>query len=238
MTTTTASPEVRLDKDPLRILTIAANLLPGEITDARRERKLHGIIAAALVVLLLALIGWDVYARTQTSSASAALTRAESVAAGLQKDQGGFAELNSTKAAEKAITAELTTLMAQDLPWYKYYPALAAALPTGTTIIDLSGTLTPPTTSTAGSATSNGALPGLSSPSAIGNLTIVGDAVDKAHIASYIEALNKIKGVGDVNLSTALIQTGGFYQFNIQLEITSAILGGRYTTTTSSTGGH
>ena len=62
MTTTVATPELKVDRDPLRILTITANLLPVEITDARREHKLRWIVAAVLVVVvararLLGLLG-------------------------------------------------------------------------------------------------------------------------------------------------------------------------------------
>ena len=45
MTTTAATPELKVDRDPLRILSITANLLPVEITDARREHKLRWLVA-------------------------------------------------------------------------------------------------------------------------------------------------------------------------------------------------
>ncbi len=55
MTTSIAVPESKVERDPLRILSIAANLLPVEITDARRAHKVRWVIAAGLVVVLALL---------------------------------------------------------------------------------------------------------------------------------------------------------------------------------------
>ncbi len=65
MTTVALPPDAKIERDPLRILSIAANLLPVEITDARRAHNLRWIIAGGLVVVLALLGFWDYSARQQ-----------------------------------------------------------------------------------------------------------------------------------------------------------------------------
>ncbi len=78
MTSTVAVPETKPDLDPLRLLPITANLLPAEIADARRSRKIKRAIAVLLVVILAAIGGWDIVVRQQTSSAQDGLSSAQS----------------------------------------------------------------------------------------------------------------------------------------------------------------
>ncbi|MBV9592534.1 MAG: hypothetical protein JO147_01860, partial [Actinobacteria bacterium] len=53
------------------------------------------------------------------------------------------------------------------------------------------------------------------------------------------DALAKVPGVADAYLTGAQAQTGNVYQFNVQLQITSAVLGGKYTPKpTTKAGGH
>jgi hypothetical protein len=240
MTTTTATPELRTDQEPPRLLSIAANLLPSEITDARRERKLRGFVAAFLVLVLVGLVGWDVLARRGSSTASTALAQAQAQTVTLQSQQKSFADLNKVKAADKAITTELNTLMAKDMAWYTLLPQFHAAAPAGVTITNVQVTLAAadPSSATSGTGTSNGgSFPGLTSSAQIGTVVVVGTASDKPHIATYLEHLAKIKGVADVYFSSAITEKDS-YQFTINMELTSAVLGGRYANTTPTTGAH
>jgi Tfp pilus assembly protein PilN len=230
MTTAVATPETKPDLDPLRVLHITANLLPAEIIDARRERKLRRIIAACLVVVLALLAVWDIQARRQTSDAQAELNKAQDVVRGLQVQQRTYANLSTTKSQAKAITDELKVLMANDLQWSDLLPALRAAAPAGVTLTSIVGTMTAGAAGAASAAT----VPGVTSANGVGNISLVGLSPDKLRIASFVDALGHVAGLANPYLTNVVAQSGGLLQFTIQVELTSAVLGGRYSAPTAS----
>jgi Tfp pilus assembly protein PilN len=241
MTTTLAPPETRADFDPLRLLSITANLLPAEITDARRGKKLIRIIAALLVLIVVAVGGWDFHARQQTSSARSGLNSVQEQVTSLQRDQRSYANLLKTKTAGQAITAELTTLMAQDLQWWQLLPALRATAPTGVILTSVYGIVNTTSGDGASSGGGSAALPGITSPNEIGTISIAGTATDKPEIAQFVDALAGVAGLANPYLTTATEGSGATLQFTVQIEITKSALGGRYsaasTASTATTGG-
>jgi Tfp pilus assembly protein PilN len=230
MTTTVATPETKIDRDPLRILSIAANLLPVEVTDARREHKLRWIVAGALVVVLVALGFWDVTARQQTSDQKATLSKTQAQVDALGKQKLQFAELSNVKLGEAALSAQLTKLMAQDVAWYQLVPTLRSTADTaGVSVTNITATLS--------SATN--AAPATGSASATvnqaGTITILGLTPDKPQIAAYLQQLAAIPGLSNPFLTTLSAQSGK-YQFSLTVSFTTALFSGRYTPATT-TGG-
>ena len=219
------------DLDPTRLLTIAANLLPAEITAARRTKKVQRIVAAALVLLMLGIAAWDANVRQQTSLALGDLNRANQRVLALQNSQKAYSALNQTKASAQAITDQLRTLMAEDLQWSELLPALRASSPAGVMLSNVGGALTPLAAGPVPFATN---VPGSSPALAIGSITIVGTAPDKARIANFVDALGQVKGLANPYLNSAAVQSGGTLNFTIAVQITSAALGGRFTTPSSS----
>jgi cytoskeletal protein RodZ len=227
MTSTVAAPEHKVDRDPMRILTITANLLPVEITDARREHKLRWIVAAVLVVVLAALGFWDFSARQQTSDQQAALTKAQTRVNSLQASIADpkYAALSKAKSDGAAISSELTKLMATDVAWYELVPTLrTTAQSAGASLTNITATLS--TASGAASATTT-ATSGTSSTNA-GTILLTGSAADKSQIATFLDALGKIPGLTNpflTNVNGATNQN----QFSITVTFTSALYSGRYT---------
>ena len=224
MTTTAAAPPVeapRVERDPLRLLSISANLLPIEITDARRANKMRWVVAAFLVVVLALLALWDVQARRQTSDAKSDLTAAQSRVQALQAQQKQYADLSNTKTSSAAIEAELAKLMGQDIKWYDLVPALRnAATGTGVTLTNISATLVP---ATAASTSAPG-----STAAPVGNITITGTTPDKTRVAAFLDALAKVPGLVNPYLNNLSTQGTGT-QFSMQVGFTSALYQGRYT---------
>jgi Tfp pilus assembly protein PilN len=227
MTTTVVTPDLKVDRDPMRILTITANLLPVEITDARREHKLRWIVAAVLVVVLAALGFWDYSARQQTSDQQAALADAQRQVNKLHAtiSDPKYAALSKAKSDGAAISSELTKLMATDVAWYQVVPTLRTTAQTaGVTLTNITATLT--TASTAASSTTT-ATSGTSGSDA-GSISMTGSSPDKPQIAAFLDALGKVPGLTNPFLSNVNGETNQ-YQFSITVTFTSALYSGRYT---------
>jgi len=133
------------------------------------------------------------------------------------------------------MKAELTKLMAGDLPWKDLLATLRKSATGGVTITSVSGD----TTAGAASATSNGAgglgILNQSGKEQVGTLTISGSAPDKNAVATYIDTLTKVTGLA-APFPASLTGQAGKLTFSASVIITSDALGGRYAR--SANGGH
>jgi len=231
---TTLFAEVTPALDPLRLLPISANLLPQEVIDLRRTRKVRAAVAVVLAALLLAVVGWDVQTRQQTASARSDLKQMQQRDLALRNQTAAFAPLVQVQAQAAALGGQLQSLTTGDLPWYKLIPsvrAVAAKYPS-TSFGAISGVLN---TGVPASAT---ALPSTSASKTIGSLTISCMAPDKSTIAAIVDTLGTVPGLANVYLNSASQATGGAYQCAISADITAAVLGGRFAApATTATGG-
>jgi hypothetical protein len=236
MTTSVATPEVKVDRDPMRVLSIAANLLPVEITDARREHKLRWIVAGLLLVVVVALGLWDVAARMQTSDQQATLKATQSQVDSLAKSKLQYADLSNIKSEDATISQQLTKLMHQDVGWYKLVPTLRSTAQTaGVSLTNINATLSSATAAAAAAPASGAAnAPGVTA-NQVGTITIVGVTPDKPQIAAYLQQLAAIPGLSNPFLTTLSAQ-GGQYQFSLTVSFTSSLFSGRYTPATTNGG--
>jgi Tfp pilus assembly protein PilN len=230
-TTLTPSEPAATDELTLRILPIAANLLPVEIVAFRRGRKLRRRVLSGLAGFVVLLGAWYGLARYQTSTADANLTAAGDDAQVVLHQQRAFADVVTVQAQSKAITTQLSTLLAHDLPWSALLASLQDAAPPGVQVTGVSGALTPDTTAAAaGSRATANDLPNTSGEELVGRLVLTGTSTGQVAVAAYLDALAKTSGLGNPMLNGVLAQ-GAQLQFTIRLDITGAALGGRYTAT-------
>jgi len=236
MTTTLTSPDpAAAAESPLRILRIAANLLPVEVVETRRSRKVRRIVLAALVVFVVALAGWYGSASHQTSAARSDLTKVEDDVQRLLRQQNAFTEVVATQAESLAVTTQLSALLADDLQWSRLLRSLQAAAPTDVRVTAVSGTLTPRAADGAAAgagATAGGQaesqLPSTSGEKSIGALVVTGSGASQVTVAAFVDALGKVSGVGNPLFSGANLQDGAL-NFSVRLDITASALSGRYT---------
>jgi Tfp pilus assembly protein PilN len=205
----------------LRILPIAANLLPMEIVESRRSRKVRRLVLSALAGFVAVLAGWYVTASYQTSVAQDNVSNAENEAQALVRQQRTFADLVNTQAQEKAISAQLSELFATDLQWSQLLAQVQAAAPAGVKISSVSGLVGE--AGKAPSATSVPVAPG----SPVGTITVSGAGPSKGAVAAYLDALGRVPGLADPLLQSATEQDNKV-QFTARVAITRAALGGRY----------
>jgi Tfp pilus assembly protein PilN len=218
--------------DPLRVVPIAANLLPSEITDARRGRRARRMVITALVVLTVAIAGWYVVTKQQTEAARADLATAEDEALRLTTRQREFADVVKVQSESEAISSELSKLLADDLQWAQLLGSLRAAAPRGVGLTAVSGALAERTEDGRAASPGIAQLPSSSSAKSIGTVTITGVGESKSLIAAYVDRLGSVKGVADPYLGGATEQDGSV-QFTVRLSLTEAALGGRHTPKTN-----
>jgi Tfp pilus assembly protein PilN len=220
-----------------RILTISAHLLPQEIVAARRARRTRACVLVVLVLVVALLAGWYVYTARQKSSADDELQGLASQAATLQTRQDTkYADVVGVQSDIDTLTKQLTTVMADDLPWSVLLKTLnSTAAKSSATLTSITAALTAVgtdgsrvTVPTANTLTSSGA-------ASIGTLTLTGSAPDKPSVAAFVVALGTLKTVGNAYLTSATKDDTGV-QFTVQLDITDASLCGRYGKTCKSGG--
>jgi Tfp pilus assembly protein PilN len=214
-----------------RLLPIAADLLPLEIVESRRARKVRRSVVAVVVVIVVVLTGWYGYAVYRTSVARTGLSGAEADVTRLQAKQHKFDGLVNTQSESNAIHAQLSGLLANDLPWSHLVKPILADVPANLVVTDLTANLTVGGTTPSTSVQ----LPDATGHKLLGQLTIKGYAGSKTVVAAYVDALTlnsatKVLGLGNPYVTTAMpdAQTQA-YEYVVQLDVTDAILGGRYT---------
>jgi Tfp pilus assembly protein PilN len=230
-------------RNPHRFLTIAADLMPVEIVEGRRTRRVKWMLLYALIVFTVALLAWYGVARYQTVAAQRELDSANADVAKLEQQQNDFNELVRTRADAQAISAQLAALMANDLPWSTLLASLQKVAPNGVSIVSVTGSLQTngasanapsagaPSANPSGTPQPKSSIAG-GSPAAkkIGTLIINGTGTSKLVIATYIDALGKTTGLANP-LLTSVTQNDTGNEFVVSVDITAEILGGRFTPT-------
>jgi Tfp pilus assembly protein PilN len=231
MSTTVRRPDQAATAErTLRILPIAANLLPPEIAASRRVRMVRRIVVLALIVFAALLVVWYLATSWQTAAARRDLSRAEDVAQRLVRQQHTYSQVVAVQAESRAVRAQLATLLTYDLQWSALLSSLQKAAPkevrlTGITSALASGLGSEAATPAGGTA---GELPNSSGAKSIGSITITGTSTTKAAVAAYVDALAKVRGIETPLLGDVSEQEGKL-QFSVKVNLTKTILGGRYT---------
>lgn len=216
----------------LRLLPIAAKLLPAEIISARRARVVRSRVIAGLVAVALLLGGYYAFALYQVQEARDSYEAAVAEQAALTAQQKDYNEVVQTQAQSTAISARLKTLLADDLRWARLLTDLRGAAATaGITVTGVSGSL--PNAEGGASAGGSGqtTLPGASTANVVGTMTITGTGGSKDAVAKYIDELGRNDKFANPYL-TSVTAEGRRVQFSAQLDITKQALGGRFTATT------
>ncbi|GLY97341.1 PilN domain-containing protein [Actinoplanes sp. NBRC 103695] len=210
-----------------RVLTITADLLPEEVTAARRARKTRGWVLAVVGLVVLALVGWYLVADKGTSDANAELETITAEQARLQRKQTSYGDVVNTQSENAAITKQLSTLMKYDLRWAALLDTVRdTAADSDATVEGISATLTANT----GTAATTTTLPSTSGAASVGTITLTGSAPDKPSVAKFIDSLNDINTLANPYVSSVVQQKDKTVDFIITVDFTSEALCGRFTT--------
>jgi hypothetical protein len=183
MTTTLAKPDPATDR-PLshRIPSVGANLLPVEVKEARRSRRVKRMVLVLLGIFVVLLVAWYGFARVQTELARSELADAKASTERLTKQQDAYAELQQVQRDSAAIERQLAQLMANDMAWPTLLRDLRRAAPANLTLTGITATLD-------ASRTVGTAVNAAATASNVAFVTINGIGVSKPQIDTYVEAL-------------------------------------------------
>ncbi|MEO6886203.1 MAG: hypothetical protein ABI232_07960 [Jatrophihabitantaceae bacterium] len=226
-------PSPRLN-EPVRFVSVFANLLPDEVVASRRLGELKRRVVIGLVVLLILLIGWYALSMWGTSNAKDDLTSAQQQTTTLQAQQRTFGPLVSAQAQSVQISSALTKLMAGDVQWTEMLTTLRASAKGAITLTSITGSMTAGAASTGASAGGLGVL-NQTGKQQVGTLTLTGTAPDNNTVAAYVDTLAKVKGLA-APFPASVTGTGGKLTFSVSVIITSDALGGRYAPVTAAGG--
>jgi len=212
------------------VLVPRVNLLPPEIADAARFRRMQGLMAGAVVgsVALVALI--TLAAGAQVSSAQNSLTDAQATGTTLQTQVNQFAEVPKVFAAVQSAETQLSSAMGAEVRWSFYMNDLSLTVPDriGLTSLairqDLGGG-------------SSGAVTSPLGKTGIATVTFEGQASTNNDVASFLDSLAKQKGYIDPYFSSAnksaadaaAANQQSVVDFAATVTVTDAAKSGRYT---------
>ncbi|GAB7038836.1 MULTISPECIES: PilN domain-containing protein [Catenuloplanes] len=218
-------------QEPLRMLTISANLLPDEILAGRRGRRVRAVVGVAMVGVVGLLGAWYGLSVTQTMAAQTALDQANDSVRAVKDQQKQYAELIQTRQDLTAIEGQLGTLMATDIQWYTLVKDVRTALPKEVSLVNIVASTASDSTST-----TSGSLPLETAAEQIGTMTLTGSADDKDKIADFADNLREVEGVSDPYVTSVTLGDGS-EEFAITLNLTDPLLDGRFTPQETATPG-
>jgi Tfp pilus assembly protein PilN len=204
------------------------NLLPPEVHQARKLRRLQVGLGAGLAGLVVVL-GAAYLVEDQSSHQAAddvAGVQAQSVTLNAQKAQ--YADVPQTLSAIDAAETARQTAMTDDIAWYRYLNDLSYVTPANTWLTQLTVNMAGASGATTGAASA----PAVSSATpSIATITFAGTAKNHNDVASWLDAIAKEKGWTNVyftNSTAGSIGSTPIVTFASSASVNSAALSHRY----------
>jgi len=196
------------------------NLLPAEIGQARAFRKLQA--GLGLGVLVAAGVAGAAILVTQghVNDAENALNAELGKTPALQAAQNAYAEVPLVLAQVQAAEAARDEAEAYDVPLYTLMDRVAAGAPADLSLTSLSFTITAGGSGTAAAdATSTETV-----SNAIGSVDVVGVTKTESQVASFMESVDSVDGVGGTALANAARDEEGVITFTLSSNLTTDAL--------------
>jgi Tfp pilus assembly protein PilN len=220
-----AAPDFSSD-GPVRLVRVCAHLLPEEVIAGRRLSKLKKQLGkgfVGLIALLLVVYAWSWW---QTKTSRDDLASAQSHTAGLQSQIQSFGPLVIAQGEQARISQNLKTVMATDLQWRDLLVKLQSEAVGGVQITGVTGAVTGAGAGTAAGTVGLGVL-NQTGLVAVGTLNVTGIAPDSRSVAALVDRLAVTKGLASP-VPISVSGTKGGVAFEIDLLLTSDVLGGRF----------
>lgn len=208
------------------------NLLPPEIEEQRRFRKVQaglgaGVLAAVGVVAALTLL-----AGVAVNNAQSDLDDATARQAQLQAQQAQYAEVPIVYAQVEAAEAQLTLAMGKEVRWSYFLNDLSLKVPGKVWLTSM--TVTQDVDVAAAATADPAALPGTGTylTAGMGTVAFQGKGYGHNDVAAWLDALAKQKGIIQpyfTNSAKEAIGSESVVSFTSQATITEQALSGRYT---------
>lgn len=201
------------------------NLLPGEILEARRFRRVQVVLATALAGTVAVAVLGTLWAGSAVNDARDELTNAQNAVTALQAQQAKYADVPKVTGQVESARKARSLALGNDVLWYRFLNDLEGVTPSGVLLPDLTVALN--STSTAGA----GGNP--LAPAGIGQFSASGSAGTYQQIAALMDGLDKVNGLRSTALTSATqqsAQTGVADSVDVTVSavLSSDALSGRY----------
>jgi Tfp pilus assembly protein PilN len=203
------------------------NLMPPEIAEADRFRRLQLAMGSAVVLAAVVVGGLYFHAKSGISSAQAEVDTAQSQQVALQAQLAKLASVKQTFAEVQAKQQLLQQAMGQEIRWSYMLNDLSLRMPNNVWLTAIQATENVGGTAS----TSSSALPG-SSTDTIGTIAFSGMGMKHDDVANWLDSLARERGLTDPTFQnsteTAIGQTG-VVQFTSTAQIGPKAYSNRYT---------
>ncbi|HVA61957.1 MAG TPA: PilN domain-containing protein [Mycobacteriales bacterium] len=207
-----------------------ANLLPPEIEERKRLRRVQLALGAAGLVTVVVVAGLYVTAHSGVATARQQLDAARQQQVTLQGQLASYANVEATYQEVSARQTMLVEAMSSEIQWSHYLNDLSISLPDNVWLTGVTAT----ENGSAGAPTASSATALV--PTGIGSVAFSGAAFTHDDVANFLDSLAKEPGYtfaylsGDTVAATPSAGTPPV-TFNASVVLTNSALSGRFTST-------
>lgn len=207
------------------------NLLPPEIEEQRRFRRVQGGLGLVVLAAVAAVAALYVLAASEVGRAEAELATTQAEAAQLQTEADKYADVPRVYAQVDAKETQVSQAMSQEVRWSYYLNDLSLSIPSEVWVTDMTMTqaVDQPAASAAGAAP---AVPGSEfSETGIGQVTFTGMAFSHDDVAAWLESLAQQEGYSQAYFTSSTVEPIGdrdAVSFASQVTLTPEALSERY----------
>lgn len=201
------------------------NLLPPEIAEVRRLRRIQTGLAGAVLAAVGVVAVLYVAATSSVSSAQGDLTAATARHTSLQAESAKYRDVTAIYARAAAAQAMLTQAMGEEVRYSRFLNDLSLSVPPSVWLKTVTFSQTPATP-----AVGAAAAPGLAA-AGIGTVTFTGIGFQHDDVAVWLESLATQKGYANPYFSSSsevLLGTRKTVTFTSTATLTPAAYSGRY----------
>lgn len=212
------------------------NLLPPEVAQAARFRRMQALLALIVVVALVGVAMAYLAASGQVTAAEDDLAGAQQQNTALKAEAAQYAEVPKVQAELAQGQADLAVAMAPEVRWSFYLNDLSLSVPSNVRLTNMAvSEPVPMPGADLTTATEAGVVSPLGTPG-IATITFEGNAVNYDAVASWLRMLAQQKGYTDptvtqVDDATEDGMAGHVYHFSSSVTVTEEALSGRYNST-------
>jgi Tfp pilus assembly protein PilN len=166
----------------------SVNLLPPEIAERRKLRRLQFALGGVVVLAVVAVAGVYEMGHSSVTSAQQQLSQAQAQASVLHSQLARLSNVDQVNQQLDATKALYVAAMSPEIQWSHYLNDLSLTIPDNVWLTNISATESSSTTAS----TTNGGL-----PSGLGTVTFSGVAFTHDDVATLLEVLAKEPGYQD-----------------------------------------
>jgi hypothetical protein len=171
------------------------NLLPQEILDARRFRRLQRVLIALVALIVVLAVAAVLWAQSTVAAAQSDLDSTRSQTTALQRQQTRYAEVPVVMAQLDSVRAARESALGSDVLWYRFLTDLAINTPTGTSLSSVGVTLN------ASAAPVGSTVP--LTPAGLGTVKVTGRALKYGDVAGWLDDVDLVNGLAGSSLQSA-----------------------------------